>query len=103
MSRAGRLSGRGCLIVGGTSGIGLATARRFLEEGARVVVSGLTEGARDDARGRLSPLGAVEAIVADVTEPDAVAALFGAALEFLGGRIDVLFHVAGISGRRFGD
>jgi NAD(P)-dependent dehydrogenase (short-subunit alcohol dehydrogenase family) len=103
MSRAGRLSGRGCLIVGGTSGIGLATARRFLEEGARVVVSGLTEGSRDDARGRLSPLGAVEAIVADVTDPDAVAALFGAALEFLGGRIDVLFHVAGISGRRFGD
>ena len=40
MSRPGRLDGRTCLIVGGTSGIGLASARRFLEEGARVVVAG---------------------------------------------------------------
>ena len=40
MSRPGRLDGRTCLIVGGTGGIGLASARRFLEEGARVVVAG---------------------------------------------------------------
>ena len=40
MSHAGRLDGRTCLIVGGTGGIGLASARRFLEEGARVVVAG---------------------------------------------------------------
>ena len=40
MPRPGRLDGRTCLIVGGTSGIGLASARRFLEEGARVVVAG---------------------------------------------------------------
>ena len=32
MRRPGRLDGRTCLIVGGTSGIGLASARRFLEE-----------------------------------------------------------------------
>jgi NAD(P)-dependent dehydrogenase (short-subunit alcohol dehydrogenase family) len=102
-SRAGRMMGRGCLIVGGTSGIGLASARRFLEEGARVVVCGLAEESRDEARDQLRSFGAVEAIAADVTRPDAVAALFVDALEFLGGRIDVLFHVAGISGRRFGD
>jgi NAD(P)-dependent dehydrogenase (short-subunit alcohol dehydrogenase family) len=102
-SRAGRMMGRGCLIVGGTSGIGLASARRFLEEGARVVVCGLKEESRDEAREQLRSFGAVEAIAADVTRPDAVAALFVDALEFLGGRLDVLFHVAGISGRRFGD
>jgi NAD(P)-dependent dehydrogenase (short-subunit alcohol dehydrogenase family) len=102
-SKAGRMSGRGCLIVGGTSGIGLATARRFLEEGARVVVCGRTEGSRDDAREQLRSLGPVEAIAADVTRPDALAPLFAGTMEFLGGRLDVLFHVAGISGRRHGD
>ena len=40
MPRPGRLVGRTCLIVGGTSGIGLASARRFVEEGARIVVTG---------------------------------------------------------------
>ncbi len=41
MPRPGRMQGRSCLVVGGTSGIGLATARRFLEEGASVVIAGL--------------------------------------------------------------
>ena len=44
--RPGRLEGRNCLIVGGTSGIGLASARRFLEEGAHVVVAGRAAGSR---------------------------------------------------------
>src|SRR4051812_12054734 len=105
-SRAGRLLGQGCLIVGGTGGIGLATARRFLEEGARVVVAGRTPEERDEARRRLQGAGPgpgpVEAMAADVTQPEAVAALFDDALDVLGGRIDVLFHVAGISGRRLG-
>jgi NAD(P)-dependent dehydrogenase (short-subunit alcohol dehydrogenase family) len=91
------------LIVGGTGGIGLATARRFLEEGARVVVSGKTPQERDTAWEQLQAAGPVLAIDADVTCPGAVGTLFSAALEFLGGRFDVLFHVAGISGRRFGD
>jgi NAD(P)-dependent dehydrogenase (short-subunit alcohol dehydrogenase family) len=101
-TRAGRLSGRGCLIVGGTGGIGLAAARRFLEEGARVVVCGKSEGECDEARRQLRA-GGVEAVAADATDPGAVAALFDRAVEALGGRLDVLFHVAGISGRRLGD
>src|SRR3954463_4945143 len=103
MSRVGRLSGRGCLIIGGTRGIGLASARRFLEEGARVVVAGLTVESRDEALRLLRPLGVVDAVAADVTRPEAVARLCAGAVEFLGGRLDVLFHVAGISGRRLGD
>ena len=35
-----RLAGKRCLIVGGTSGLGLAAARRFLDEGARLVIAG---------------------------------------------------------------
>jgi len=99
----GRLSGRGCLIVGGTGGIGLATARRFLEEGARVVVCGNTPQSCDDATGQLQHVGPSRSIAADATRPAEVAALLAEAVEFLGGRLDVLFHVAGISGRRFGD
>src|SRR4051812_46105242 len=101
--RGGRLEGRGCLVVGGTSGIGLASARRFLEEGARVVVSGLSEASTGEALEHLAPLGPAHGVTADVTAPGAVQALFREATEALGGRLDVLFHVAGISGRRLGD
>lgn len=103
MSRAGRLHGRTCLIVGGTSGIGLATARRFLEEGARVVVAGRSAVKGEATRALFAPGAPVWDVVADVTSPGDVDALFHEALRRLGGRLDVLFHVAGISGRRFGD
>lgn len=103
MAQAGRLEGRGCLIVGGTSGIGLASARRFLREGARLVVSGHTDESTRTALDQLGPLGPVHGLTADVTTPGAVETLFHEASAALGGRLDVLFHVAGISGRRFGD
>ena len=99
----GRLSGRTCLIVGGTGGIGLASARRFLREGANVVVTGLTDSEAIEAATGLQGLGPSLALSADVTDPDSIETAFGSAVEFLGGRLDVLFHVAGISGRRFGD
>ena len=94
------MAGRTCLIVGGTGGIGLASARRFLAEGARVVVTGLTD---IEANHALASLGTVGALACDVTDPGSVEAAFGSAIELFGGRLDVLFHVAGISGRRFGD
>src|SRR4051812_32119501 len=128
MTGTGRLAGRGCLIVGGTGGggpsaappgpgrgggggvpggppgeggIGLATARRFLAEGAGVVVAGDRPEMGDYARGQLEPLGLVWAATADIRSTAEVDALFAFALDALGGRLDVLFHVAGISGRRF--
>lgn len=99
---SGRLEGRACLIVGGTSGIGLASARRFLEEGARVAVAGLTP-LSDEARRELGALGPVREFGADVRFIGQVVELFGAAWEYLGRRLDVLVHTAGISGRKFGD
>lgn len=83
-----RLQHKRCLIVGGTSGIGLAAARRFEAEGARLAVVGR------------EPAGS--ALVADATDPAAVEECFSAAIAQLGG-LDVLFHVAGSSGRRHGD
>ncbi len=96
-----RLQDRACLIVGGTGGIGRACARRFVDEGARVVVVGL--GGPSD-RVEAHPLAAtVGHIYGDASRPDDVASMFAEATRMLAGRIDVLVHIAGISGRKFGD
>jgi NAD(P)-dependent dehydrogenase (short-subunit alcohol dehydrogenase family) len=84
-----RLEGRRVVITGGTSGIGAATARRFIEEGARVVSIALD----DDVDGLAG------ALVADVADPGAVAEAFSEIDELLEG-LDVLIANAGISVRR---
>ena len=101
--RPPRLLGRNCLIVGGTGGIGLASARLFLQEGARLVISGRADGSADSARRQLAEFGPVTALVADLADSEAILGLVPRAVEVLGGRLDVLFHVAGMSGRKFGD
>jgi NAD(P)-dependent dehydrogenase (short-subunit alcohol dehydrogenase family) len=88
----GRLDGKVAVVTGGCSGIGLATVRRFLEEGAKVVV-----GDVDDARGAelAAELGLTYAHV-DVTSKDEVDALFKTAKETYGS-VDIAFNNAGIS------
>src|SRR5258708_2854369 len=49
----GRLKGKRSLITGGTTGIGLETARQFLQEGARVIVTGTNPATLDAARKEL--------------------------------------------------
>jgi NAD(P)-dependent dehydrogenase (short-subunit alcohol dehydrogenase family) len=85
---------KGVLISGGTSGIGLATARRFLEEGARVFFSGATEEEVEKALADLD--GSVDGAGADVADEQGVAGLVDHATRFLG-RIDVLINNAGIA------
>jgi NAD(P)-dependent dehydrogenase (short-subunit alcohol dehydrogenase family) len=97
-----QLASKRCLIAGGTSGIGRAAAARFLQEGAKLVIAGRSEEKGDAACRELATLGPVQFVPCDVSEPDHVEALFEQASRFLGG-LDVLYHVAGISGRRFGD
>ncbi len=89
---AGRLDGKVAVVTGGCSGIGLATVQRFAEEGARVVVGDL------DAviGGRVATEVGGLFVRADVTDPDAVEALFRAAKETYGS-VDVAFNNAGIS------
>jgi NAD(P)-dependent dehydrogenase (short-subunit alcohol dehydrogenase family) len=98
---SGQLAYKRCLIVGSTSGLGLAAAARFLDEGARLVVAGLADSG-PAAEAALSSHGPVQFVACDAREPAQVERLFAETLTFLGG-LDVLYHVAGISGRRYGD
>ncbi|MBM3695247.1 MAG: SDR family oxidoreductase [Actinobacteria bacterium] len=88
------LKGKRVLVTGGAGGIGLATARRFLEEGARVAVLDRDAGAGERARRELPGLDRV--LAADVADPGQVAAAFGALDDAWGG-LDVLVNNAGIS------
>jgi NAD(P)-dependent dehydrogenase (short-subunit alcohol dehydrogenase family) len=102
MVMTGRLSGKRCLIVGGTSGIGRAAAERFVAEGARLVVAGKSVAEGQAVASHLSRHGEAYFAYADAAEPKEVAVLFSTALDRLG-QLDVLYHVAGGSGRQFGD
>jgi NAD(P)-dependent dehydrogenase (short-subunit alcohol dehydrogenase family) len=90
-----RLDGKIALITGGESGIGLATARRFAQEGARLHLVGIDAERLEGAVGELA--GAATSAVADVADEAAVRAAIAAGVE-RHGRFDVLFSNAGISG-----
>jgi NAD(P)-dependent dehydrogenase (short-subunit alcohol dehydrogenase family) len=97
-----QLANKRCLIAGGTTGIGRAAAARFLEEGAKVVIAGRSKEKGAAACKELALLGKVDFVPCDVSNSQQVDDLVRQALDFLGG-LDVLYHVAGISGRKFGD
>src|SRR6478735_4889470 len=97
-----RLANKRCLIVGGTTGLGFSAARRFLEEGARLVIVGRSVEKGAEAFEQLEALGPVQFFPCDVSDAKLVEMLFQDGLAFLEG-LDVLYHVAGISGRRHGD
>ena len=87
-----RLEGKVAVVTGGCSGIGLATVRRFAEEGAKVVIGDL-----DDANGASIADEVGGAYVhCDVTDKDQVDALFATAKERFGS-VDIAFNNAGIS------
>lgn len=92
-----RLQNKTALITGGTSGIGLATAKRFLEEGARVAVTGSTATSIDKARGELGT--DVTYIVGNAGD---LAAQKGIAqgVEKAFGRLDAIFVNAGVTEMR---
>jgi NAD(P)-dependent dehydrogenase (short-subunit alcohol dehydrogenase family) len=88
----GRLQGRTAYVTGGASGIGLATVRRFADEGADVLVVDMDDekggAAADEVGGTY--------IHCDVTDADQVDAMVARAVETYGG-VDVAFNNAGIS------
>ncbi|ESQ79008.1 SDR family oxidoreductase [Asticcacaulis sp. YBE204] len=87
-----RLAHKTALITGGTSGIGLETARQFIAEGARVAVTGSSEASIAAARAELGDAVIyIQADAGDVRAQAAVAETVKAAF----GRLDVLFVNAG--------
>jgi NAD(P)-dependent dehydrogenase (short-subunit alcohol dehydrogenase family) len=89
---AGRLEGKVAVVTGGCSGIGLATVRRFAQEGAKVVIGDLDDSAGEALADELG--GAY--VHCDVAAKDDVDRLFATAKEKFG-RLDIAFNNAGIS------
>ncbi|MCA3593592.1 MAG: SDR family oxidoreductase [Methylobacterium sp.] len=94
-AQAGKLAGRVAVITGGASGIGLASATRFVAEGASVVLVDRDDAALSVALANL-PSHSTMAIVGDVSAETAVSQHADAVLERFG-RIDILLAAAGFS------
>lgn len=94
---ANELNGKVAVVTGGSSGIGLGAAQRFLAEGARVVVADIN---REQGEAAIAELGE-DAVFrqTDVGDPDQVISLVAFAVERFGG-LHVMFNNAGISGVR---
>lgn len=89
-----RLEGKLAVITGGNSGIGLATAQRFLDEGARVAISGRNQKTLGEAGKTLGK--DVLAVRADTADLQEVERFLGEVNKKLG-KIDVLFINAGVA------
>jgi NAD(P)-dependent dehydrogenase (short-subunit alcohol dehydrogenase family) len=91
---SGKLEGKVAVVTGGNSGIGLATAKRFVAEGAYVFITGRRQAELDSAVKAIGE--SVIGVQGDVTKLDDLDRLY-ATVKATNGRIDVLFANAGIT------
>ncbi len=97
-----RFAGKVAVVTGGATGIGLATARAFAAEGAKVAIASRTIENGEAAVAEITAAGhTARSIPTDVSDADAVAALMAETEAAFGG-IDILFANAGVPGRRPG-
>ena len=94
------LDGKRLVIIGGTAGLGLSAAKAFVAAGARVICVGLPSEETDSRAAELKP--SVRIISSDATQPETASQAIQECVDSLGG-MDGLYHVAGGSGRRWGD
>ncbi len=92
--KTGKLSGKIAVITGGSSGIGLATAKRFVEEGAYVFITGRRQAELDKAVAEIGRN--VTGVQGDVSNLDDLDRLYKE-VETKKGKLDVLFANAGIA------
>ena len=91
-----KLNGKIAIITGGAAGIGFATAKTFLKEGASVAICDVNGEKIDKAVAELSAVGTVKGYVADISKKDQVENMVQAILAAFG-RIDILVNNAGIT------
>lgn len=91
----GQLEGRVAVITGAASGMGLATAERFVAEGAKVVIADFNREAGESAAAALGT--SARFTRCDVSVEDDVAAAVALATDAFG-RLDIMFNNAGIGG-----
>jgi NAD(P)-dependent dehydrogenase (short-subunit alcohol dehydrogenase family) len=96
----GALAGKRIVIIGGTAGLGLSAARAFVAAGARLVVVGRQSDNLELTRQALADAAIV--MQSDATKPETAVDAVAQAVAAYGG-LDGLYHVAGGSGRRWGD
>ncbi len=94
------LLNKNIVIIGGTTGIGLSAAKAFVSEGAKLVLVGRSEESCIKAKDVLGDDVAV--LTGDATSPGTAANAIDLCINDFGG-FDGLYHVAGGSGRKFGD
>jgi NAD(P)-dependent dehydrogenase (short-subunit alcohol dehydrogenase family) len=97
-----RLADKVAVVTGGGSGIGLATAQLFANEGARVIIFDINASHANLNLPPLNESSLPSALRVDVTSPSEVEAALQQVLQ-AGNRIDILVNVAGGSGRKWGD
>ena len=90
------LENKNIVVIGGTSGLGLSAVRAFLKAGAKVMASGLTVETNEVQEENLITM------IADAREEHSAEQVIQKCIEKFGG-FDGLYHVAGGSGRKFGD
>ncbi len=93
------LEGKVIVIIGGTTGMGRSAAKAFVESGAKVFLVGRNQQSLDAA---LNQIGSSDGLAADATDPKTCTQAIQFALDKFGS-FDGLYHVAGGSGRKFGD
>jgi len=91
----GRLEGKTAIITGAAAGIGFATVKKFLEEGAKVAICDVTEEGLAKAAEELSLIGEVMTFKVDITDRTSLDAMAAAVKERFG-TIDILINNAGI-------
>ena len=88
-----RLNNKVAVITGGNSGMGLVTAQRFIEEGAKVVITSRRQDAVDEYNANTN--GSSFAVLADVTDAEATQKAIDLTVEKFG-KVDILFLNAGV-------